>query len=144
MIAIGNDKNDVSIYDVIQNLFPDKNKDFVININETDVALIKEVKPDIVVITGDISWYDDAKTAAILRRLKGRKVLVKGNHDDALGELSYAELYMVFDGYLELRDYETGKKCVVSHYPIHFYNGQRRGNIVSKKIMENYGKDAND
>ncbi len=42
------DKNDVSVYDVVQNLFPDKNKDFVININETDVALIKEVKPDIV------------------------------------------------------------------------------------------------
>ena len=41
------DKNDVSIYDVVQNLFPDKNKDFVININETDVALIKEVKSDI-------------------------------------------------------------------------------------------------
>ena len=42
------DKNDVSIYDVVQNLFPDKNKDFVININETDVALVKEVKQDIV------------------------------------------------------------------------------------------------
>ncbi len=41
------DKNDVSVYDVVQNLFPDKNKDFVININETDVALIKEVKSDI-------------------------------------------------------------------------------------------------
>ena len=41
------DKNDVSIYDVVQNLFPDKNKDFVININETDVALVKEVKQDI-------------------------------------------------------------------------------------------------
>ena len=41
------DKNDVSVYDVVQNLFPDRNKDFVININETDVALIKEVKSDI-------------------------------------------------------------------------------------------------
>ncbi len=41
------DNNDVSVYDVVQNLFPDKNKDFVININETDVALVKEVKEDI-------------------------------------------------------------------------------------------------
>ena len=40
------DKNDVSVFDVVQNLFPDRNKDFVININEYDVALIKEVKND--------------------------------------------------------------------------------------------------
>ena len=40
-------KTDISAYDVIQNLFPDKNKDFVININETDIALVKEVRPGI-------------------------------------------------------------------------------------------------
>ncbi len=38
---------DASVFDVIQNLFPDKNKDFVINVNETDIALVKEVKPNI-------------------------------------------------------------------------------------------------
>ncbi len=42
------DKNDVSVFDVVQNLFPDKNKDFVVSINETDVALIKELKIDTV------------------------------------------------------------------------------------------------
>ena len=41
------DKNDVSVFDVIQNLFPDKTKDFVINISESDIALVKEVKSDI-------------------------------------------------------------------------------------------------
>lgn len=41
------DNTDLSVYDIIQNLFPDKNKDFVISINETDVALVKEVKDDI-------------------------------------------------------------------------------------------------
>lgn len=41
------DKNDVSAYDVLQNLFPDKNKDFVISINETDIALVKEIKANI-------------------------------------------------------------------------------------------------
>lgn len=40
-------RNDISVYDVVQNLFPDKNKDFVININETDIALIKEIRPGI-------------------------------------------------------------------------------------------------
>lgn len=36
--------SDVSAYDVVQNLFPDKAKDFVININETDIALVKEIR----------------------------------------------------------------------------------------------------
>ena len=41
------ERNDVSVFDVIQNLFPDKAKDFVINVSEADIALVKEVKPDI-------------------------------------------------------------------------------------------------
>ncbi|MEE1278565.1 MAG: helix-turn-helix domain-containing protein, partial [Acutalibacteraceae bacterium] len=40
-------RNDVSIYDVIQNLFPDKSKDFVINISETDIALVKETSANV-------------------------------------------------------------------------------------------------
>ena len=39
--------NEVSAYDVIQNLFPDKNKDFVFNISESDIVLVKETKPGI-------------------------------------------------------------------------------------------------
>ena len=41
------DASDVSIYEVLQNLFPEKTKDFVINISETDIAIVKEIKPDI-------------------------------------------------------------------------------------------------
>ena len=41
------DHHDISVYDIIQNLFPDKSKDFVISINETDIALVKETKPGI-------------------------------------------------------------------------------------------------
>jgi carbohydrate diacid regulator len=36
-------KSDVSVFDVIQNLFPNKSKDFVINVSETDIILVKEV-----------------------------------------------------------------------------------------------------
>ncbi len=39
-------RTDVSAYDIVQNLFPDKSKDFVININEEEIALVKEVKSD--------------------------------------------------------------------------------------------------
>ncbi len=38
---------DVVAFEVIQNLFPDKSKDFVISINETDIALVKETSKDI-------------------------------------------------------------------------------------------------
>ena len=46
LIRIPN-QTDVSAYDIIQNLFPDKSKDFVVSINETDIALVKEVKSNI-------------------------------------------------------------------------------------------------
>lgn len=38
-------RTEISAFDVVQNLFPEKNKDFVISISETDIALVKEVRP---------------------------------------------------------------------------------------------------
>lgn len=40
-------KSDVSAYDIIQSFFPDKNKDFIINTNESDIVLVKEIGADI-------------------------------------------------------------------------------------------------
>ncbi|MBR6407124.1 MAG: helix-turn-helix domain-containing protein [Clostridia bacterium] len=40
-------RTDAAIFDVVQNLFPDKNKDFVVNINENDIALVKETRSTI-------------------------------------------------------------------------------------------------
>ena len=42
LIKVG-DKNEISSFEILQNLFPDKAKDFIININETDIALVKEM-----------------------------------------------------------------------------------------------------
>lgn len=39
-------KTDSAMADVLMNIFPDKQKDFVIPINETDIAIVKEVKPN--------------------------------------------------------------------------------------------------
>jgi len=39
--------NDISAFEVIQNLFPDKQKDFVFTINESDIVLVKEIRPGI-------------------------------------------------------------------------------------------------
>ena len=38
------DADNAAAFEVIQNLFPDKTKDFVIIINETDIALVKEIR----------------------------------------------------------------------------------------------------
>jgi len=38
-------KNDIVPYDIIQNIFPDKNKDYVISVGENDIVLVKEMKP---------------------------------------------------------------------------------------------------
>ena len=40
-------KNDVSVFDVVSNLFPDKQKDFIINFSETEIAIVKETKKNI-------------------------------------------------------------------------------------------------
>lgn len=39
-------ETEFSAYEVLQNLFPDKSKDFIISVNDTDIALIKEMPCD--------------------------------------------------------------------------------------------------
>ncbi len=39
------EKNDTAVFDAINGLFPDRSKDFVININKTDIVLVKELRP---------------------------------------------------------------------------------------------------
>ena len=46
------EKDDTAIYDTVVSLFPDKNKDFVINISKTDIVLVKELRAQ--TETGDL------------------------------------------------------------------------------------------
>lgn len=39
-------KNEIIPYQMVQNMFPDKNKDYVISVDESDIVLVKEVKPN--------------------------------------------------------------------------------------------------
>lgn len=41
------DRTEVFAYDIVQNLFPEKTRDFVINVGDNDIALVKEVKAGI-------------------------------------------------------------------------------------------------
>ena len=38
------EKTEALPYDIVQNIFPDKNKDYVISVGEKDIALVKELK----------------------------------------------------------------------------------------------------
>ena len=41
------EKTDVMVYDLVQEIFPEKNRDFIININEHDIAIVKEVRANV-------------------------------------------------------------------------------------------------
>ena len=47
LLIRGSSRNDISVYDVVQNLFPGQEQGFCNHINETDIALIKEIRPGI-------------------------------------------------------------------------------------------------
>lgn len=100
------------------------------SIEEMDHALINNwnkvvTDEDTVYILGDISWYNKDKTLKIIKSLKGKKVLIKGNHDKIDNELS-KEFVKIRD-YLEIYDSDT--KVILCHYPIPFWNGQFRDSV---------------
>lgn len=39
-------KNEMIPYDMVQNMFPDKSKDYVISVGEQEIVLVKEIKPN--------------------------------------------------------------------------------------------------
>ena len=80
---------------------------------------------DEVVILGDLSWGKPEETNELLARLKGRLYLIQGNHDRFLTDKKYdASRFVWIRPYEELKD--NGRKVVLCHYPILFYNGQNR------------------
>jgi calcineurin-like phosphoesterase family protein len=100
------------------------------SIDEMDEGLIerwnKKVSPDdTVYILGDISWYKDIKkTVSLLKRLNGKKILIRGNHDYS----NKPELVACFEYIKDYDEIQDGKyNVVLCHYPILFYKNQRYG-----------------
>ena len=62
---------------------------------------------------------------ALVAQLKGRKVLIKGNHDD-VSDMRYKNVFEEIYDYKEITDYadQDAYKLVLSHYPILMWNGQ--------------------
>ena len=86
---------------------------------------------DTVYILGDIAMRGtNEELIALVAQLKGRKILVKGNHDD-VSDLRYKNLFEEICAYKEVTDHigQEAYKLVLSHYPILMWNGQHRGTI---------------
>lgn len=92
----------------------------------------KVTNADTVYILGDISMRGRSEALiAFMSVLKGKKILVKGNHDD-LSDYRLKQVFYDVCDYKELGDSYNGKnhKVVMSHYPILMWNGQHRGVIL--------------
>ena len=93
----------------------------------------KKVKEnDEVYILGDFSWRIDKESVEFLKKLKGRKHLIVGNHDRTRNGI-FSALFET------IKDYETikvtlqngnVKMCVLSHHFIPFYDGHFRNAIM--------------
>lgn len=80
-------------------------------------------KEDTVYVLGDMFWCKPKDAIPVLKSLNGRKVLIKGNHDDC-GNSEFVKQFVKVVDYLEVIDED--KKVVLCHYPIvcfknHFY-----------------------
>lgn len=90
---------------------------------------------DDVYILGDIgktgTRADNDYLIARIAVLKGRKHLIRGNHDD-LRDARLAQLFVEIKDYAEIVDNFDGRahKIVLSHYPIFNWNNQHKGAIL--------------
>lgn len=92
----------------------------------------KVTNGDTVYILGDVSMRGKSEDLiALVARLKGRKVLVLGNHDD-VSDLRYRQLFSEICEYKEIYDSFGGKSVplVLCHYPIFSWNGMGKGTIL--------------
>lgn len=96
-------------------------------------------KNDEVVILGDLSFGNYEETTEVVKRLKGKKYLIVGNHDKFLKDKRFDQsLFQFVGGYHEMND--NGRKVVLCHYPILCYNGQfRRDEEGNPKVYMLHG-----
>lgn len=111
---------------------------------EMDEDMVKRwndtVRPgDKVYVLGDV--VINRKALAIMRRLNGDKVLIKGNHDIFKLE-DYTEHFR------DIRGYHVMNGMILSHIPVHEESLGRfgcniHGHLHYRRVMKDYGKRTN-
>ena len=91
---------------------------------------------DEIYLIGDICMGQIIKAPSLIRRLNGRKYLVKGNHDKSLHKLilsdpELSDLFVWIKDYHEMSYTYNGKKhmlCML-HFPMKYWNGSGHSSI---------------
>lgn len=105
------------------------------NIEEMDKVLIDNwnariTDKDNVYILGDFEYRSCREPHQYLKRLKGRKHLIIGNHDQAtLKDVKAQDYLWSIEKMMHVTDYIDGKTVQIhlSHFPIAEWNGYHRG-----------------
>ena len=109
----------------------------------------KVTNADTCYILGDIAFRgrNDA-LIALVAQLKGRKILIKGNHD-SVDDYRYRQLFEEIVDYKEISDAFGGKnyKLVLCHFPILCWKDQHKGAILlyghtHKSIEDDFFQDC--
>lgn len=107
------------------------------DLNEMHETILKRwnskiTNGDTVYILGDISLRGkNEDLIAFVARLKGKKILVKGNHDDVT-DYRYKQLFDEICDYKEIHDSFEGKSynLVLCHYPIFSWKDMGKGTVL--------------
>lgn len=118
----------------------------------------QKVKPeDTVYILGDMffKFQDIQYVKDVLKMLNGKKILIKGNHDNFLNQIRWQDYFSAVKDVMKIKD--GGRDVVLMHYPIEEWDGFFRGsyhlyghvhnsNNGLRKIERRYnvGVDVND
>ena len=94
------------------------------SISEMDETLISNwnqtvTNNDTIYILGDFIWLKESEWPVWVSRLKGRKVLIRGNHDPKNFSATTKALFQEIADYKEIMDGD--RKVIMSHYPIPFH-----------------------
>mgnify|MGYP002798716539 CR=1 FL=1 len=81
---------------------------------------------DDVFFIGDLCWKEGDLAVELISSLPGNKYLVRGNHDRCKNQ-GYTGLFKDISPYADIND--SGRRLILCHYPIAFWNAQHRGSI---------------
>lgn len=115
----------------ILNFNPDTRK--YLDIDHMNSSMIKEwnniVTPnDLVYHLGDVAFTNAEKATAIMNQLNGRKILIKGNHDDKLvQDAKFVACFEEIHSYLEIRHNDI--LVCMFHFPIMDWRNAGRGSV---------------
>ena len=101
------------------------------NVEEMNETIIERINSKVksnhsLYILGDVFWGRGAEANVALRRLNGKKYLIRGNHDKFLDDKDFDQ--SIFEWVKDLHKVKHAKKIfVLCHYPILEWPGYYRG-----------------